>query len=212
MATGHPGMAGGGQHRQGVVDVVQAGLAPVDLALRARPASRHLEARAVRLEQPGAPAASPAGGGEPRRSPAGSSSPWPGPGPGPASAAGWMMSPLPGTVRTRWWNWRWIWARSSKMSAWSNSRLFRISGARPVVDELGALVEEGGVVLVRLDHEEGGRAQAGRDPEVQRHAADQEARVEPGVRPAPRRACWRWWSCRGCRPPPAPSARAAGWP
>jgi hypothetical protein len=29
-----------------------------------------------------------------------------------------------GTVRTRWWNWRSIAARSSKMSAWSNSRLF----------------------------------------------------------------------------------------
>jgi hypothetical protein len=29
-----------------------------------------------------------------------------------------------GTVRTRWWNWRSMAARSSKMSAWSNSRLF----------------------------------------------------------------------------------------
>ena len=28
-----------------------------------------------------------------------------------------------GTMRTRWWNWRSIAARSSKMSAWSNSRL-----------------------------------------------------------------------------------------
>ena len=45
-------------------------------------------------------------------------------------------------------------ARSGKMSAWSNSRLFRIAVARPVVDELRALVEERGVVLVGLDDEE----------------------------------------------------------
>jgi hypothetical protein len=35
--------------------------------------------------------------------------------------------PVDGTVRTRWWNCRSIAARSSKMSAWSNSRLFRIA-------------------------------------------------------------------------------------
>ena len=34
------------------------------------------------------------------------------------------MRPRAGTVRTRWWNWRSIAFRSSKMSAWSNSRLF----------------------------------------------------------------------------------------
>ena len=50
-------------------------------------------------------------------------------------------------------------------------------GARPVVDELAALVEERGVVLVGLDHERRRRvAEARRDAEVERHAADQEAR------------------------------------
>ena len=54
-------------------------------------------------------------------------------------------------------------------------------GARPVVDELAALVEEGGVVLVGLDHERRGRvAEARRDAEVERHAADQEARALAG--------------------------------
>ncbi|MNS86913.1 hypothetical protein D3C72_1208310 [compost metagenome] len=48
-------------------------------------------------------------------------------------------------------------------------------GARAVVDKLAALVEEGGVVLVGLDHEGRAVAQAGRHAEVQRHAADQEA-------------------------------------
>ena len=37
------------------------------------------------------------------------------------------MRPEPGTVRTRWWNWRSMAARSSKISAWSNSRLFRMA-------------------------------------------------------------------------------------
>ncbi len=54
-------------------------------------------------------------------------------------------------------------------------------GARPVVDELAALVEEGGVVFVGLDHERrGGVAAARRDAEVERHAADQEARALAG--------------------------------
>ncbi|KIQ97464.1 hypothetical protein TI01_1009 [Lysobacter sp. A03] len=47
---------------------------------------------------------------------------------------------------------------------------------RAVVDELAALVEEGGVVLVRFDHELTARADARRDTEVLGHAADQEAR------------------------------------
>ena len=54
-------------------------------------------------------------------------------------------------------------------------------GARPVVDELRALVEERGVVLVGLDHEERAVAEPRRHAEVQRHAADQEAGLEPGV-------------------------------
>jgi hypothetical protein len=54
--------------------------------------------------------------------------------------------------------------------------------ARPVVDELAALVEEGGVVLVGLDHERRARcAEARRDAEVERHAADEKAGLELGL-------------------------------
>jgi len=45
---------------------------------------------------------------------------------------------------------------------------------RPVVHELAALVEEGGVVLVGLDHELAALAQAGGDAEILGDAADQE--------------------------------------
>ena len=54
-------------------------------------------------------------------------------------------------------------------------------GARPVVHELRALVEKGGVVFVRLDHEMAARAEARTDAEIERHAADQEPGCEPGV-------------------------------
>ena len=60
-------------------------------------------------------------------------------------------------------------------------------GARTVVHELAALVEEGGVVLVSLDHEVAARmagchlAQARRNAEVQRHAANQEAGLQAGM-------------------------------
>jgi hypothetical protein len=53
-----------------------------------------------------------------------------------------------------------------------------------VVDELGALVEEGGVVLVGFDHEEVGiglALQARGHAEVHRHAADQEAGRIAGI-------------------------------
>ena len=56
-------------------------------------------------------------------------------------------------------------------------------GARPVVDELAALVEEGGVVFVGLDDEwrlAAGSAGARRDTEVARYAADEKARCEAG--------------------------------
>ena len=60
--------------------------------------------------------------------------------------------------------------------------------ARVVVDELAALVEERGVVLVGLDDEGRARAagtvrlaQARRHAEVARHAAHQEARLEAGL-------------------------------
>jgi hypothetical protein len=54
-------------------------------------------------------------------------------------------------------------------------------GARPVVHELAALVEEGGVVLVGLDDEGLARPEPGRHAEVHRHAADQEARLQAGL-------------------------------
>ena len=53
--------------------------------------------------------------------------------------------------------------------------------ARPIMDELRALVGERRVVFVGLDHEEGATRKARRDAEIHRHAADQEARIEPGV-------------------------------
>jgi hypothetical protein len=53
-------------------------------------------------------------------------------------------------------------------------------GARAVVHEFGALVEEGGVVLVRLDDEERGAGMAGGHWEIHRHAADEEAGGAPG--------------------------------
>ncbi len=52
---------------------------------------------------------------------------------------------------------------------------------RAVVDELAALVEEGAVVLVGLDHEERRPAQARGDAEILRHATDQEARAHAGM-------------------------------
>ena len=52
--------------------------------------------------------------------------------------------------------------------------------ARPVVHELAALVEQRGVVFVGLDDEGLSAAQASRDAEVLRHAADQETRVQTG--------------------------------
>ncbi|MNO97135.1 hypothetical protein D3C76_888320 [compost metagenome] len=54
-------------------------------------------------------------------------------------------------------------------------------GARVVVDELGALVEEGAVILVRFDDEEGGSAQTSGNREVARHATDEEAGLQLGV-------------------------------
>ena len=83
-------------------------------------------------------------------------------------------------------------------------------GARAVVDELGALVEERRVVLVRLDDEERRAARgarwlskfAGTPP--MRNPGD-----EPGMLQDPRQDATRWSSCRACRRPPAPSDPAA---
>ena len=54
------------------------------------------------------------------------------------------------------------------------------------MDELGALVEEGGVVLVGLDHEEGRLAEARRHAEVLGHPPHQETRLEAGIFEDPR--------------------------
>ena len=54
-------------------------------------------------------------------------------------------------------------------------------GARVVVDELGAFVEEGAVILVRFDDKEGGRAETGGNREVARHAANKETGLQLGV-------------------------------
>ena len=76
-------------------------------------------------------------------------------------------------------------------------------GARAVVDELGALVEEGGVVLVGLDDEARGGRETRGDRKVVRHAADQETgRLRPRARGS-RRAWPTPWSCRGCPKQPA---------
>ncbi len=53
--------------------------------------------------------------------------------------------------------------------------------ARAVMDELGALVAEGGVVLVGLDDEERRIVEPRRNAETLRHAADQEARIQAGL-------------------------------
>ena len=82
-------------------------------------------------------------------------------------------------------------------------------GARPVVDELRALVEERRVVLVGLDDEE--RAVG----EARRHAESPAARRRSGIpAPGPRargstRASPPSSSCRACPRPRAPSARRA---
>ena len=58
--------------------------------------------------------------------------------------------------------------------------------AWPVVNELAALVEERGVVFVGFDDEGLALAQARRHAEVQRHAADQKARLQPAALEDPR--------------------------
>src|SRR5260221_3974742 len=51
----------------------------------------------------------------------------------------------------------------------------------PVVDHLGTLVEEGGIVFISFDHEIGLCSQSGRYAKVDRNAADEEPRVESRV-------------------------------
>ena len=54
-------------------------------------------------------------------------------------------------------------------------------GARTVMHELGALVEERGVVLVGLEDEEGRGGRARRHAEIARNTADQEPGLESGA-------------------------------
>ncbi len=54
-------------------------------------------------------------------------------------------------------------------------------GARMVVNELAALVEEGGIVFIRFHHEEGHVTEARRLAKIARHAADEEARLQPAM-------------------------------
>src|SRR5258706_4795181 len=51
----------------------------------------------------------------------------------------------------------------------------------PVVDHLGTLVEEGGIVFISFDHEIGLCSQPGRYAKVDRNAADEEPRVESRI-------------------------------
>ncbi|KAF0279212.1 hypothetical protein BA897_00415 [Spiribacter roseus] len=53
-------------------------------------------------------------------------------------------------------------------------------GSRAKMHELRALIEEGGVVFIRLDDKERRAAEARRCGEVLGHATDQEARLEAG--------------------------------
>ena len=59
-------------------------------------------------------------------------------------------------------------------------------GPGRIVDELGALVEEGRVVLIRLDNESRTLPEPGADPEVEGQAADEEARGLSGAIQDPR--------------------------
>ena len=59
-------------------------------------------------------------------------------------------------------------------------------GARSVVDELRALVEERRVVFVSLDDEMRAAAEPRRDIEIAGHAADQKSRIEARVLEYPR--------------------------
>ena len=90
-------------------------------------------------------------------------------------------APVAGTVRTRWWNCVSIAARSAKDVGVVELEVVEDRRARPVVDELRALVEERRVVLVGLDHEE--RAVASAAPTRRSRRGTPPIR-KPGSRPA----------------------------
>jgi hypothetical protein len=122
--------------------------------------------------------------------------------------AGWppfttRSRPLPGTVRTRWWNCVSIAARSGRCRRDRTPGCSGSQRARPVVDELGALVEERGVVLVGLDDEGPGAPEPPSTRRDGKFSGTPPIR-KPGAKPAcledPREQTTRSWSCRGCRP------------
>ncbi|MNN19192.1 hypothetical protein D3C81_1324250 [compost metagenome] len=167
-------MPRGRQGGQGVGDVVLAGQLPLDGALL-RAVEQHGEARAVFAEQARLPLA--AGAGGLHRGP-----------------AAHLQHPLEGGFRR---------GVDDQALAGDGAHqmvelpldgrqiredvgvvVFKVvedRRARAVVDELAALVEEGAVVLVGLDHEKRRAAEARGHREVLRHAADQKARAHPGV-------------------------------
>ncbi len=54
-------------------------------------------------------------------------------------------------------------------------------GARVVVDEFGAFVEKGGIILIGLDDKEGTAPQTGRDAKIQGFATDEKTGLQAGV-------------------------------
>src|SRR4051812_13215433 len=60
-------------------------------------------------------------------------------------------------------------------------KIVQYRGAATVMNELGALVEERGVVLVRLDDEEGLLPVARGHRKIERHAANEETRRTPSL-------------------------------
>ena len=170
----HPHMAGGGHRGQGVGDVVLAGQRPLDHAQQGL-IEVHLETRAVLAEQTRLPLA--------------------------AGACGLHRCPAAHADHPR----QRLFSLGMDNQAIPRHGAYQVvelpldggqigedirvvefqvvedGRARAVVDELAALVEEGAVVLVGLDHEERRAAQPCRYTEVLRHAADQKARTHAGM-------------------------------
>ena len=186
----YTGVAGGGEYGQGVVDVVQAGLTPVDPPLGGT-IQPDLEVGAVGFDEFGTPTwrggwvlvtSGPAHGAGPNpkdlaRGPAAH---------GQDLIQGRVGGGVDDEPAPRDGAYQVVKLALDLLEIVEDVRVVEFQVVEddrtwPVVDELGAFVEEGGVVLVRLHHEEGGGTQASRNAEVQRHPADQESRVEPRV-------------------------------
>ncbi len=162
------------QRRQRIVDVVPAGKLPLHHALHLA-VEDHFEARAVGAEQPGLPLATLAGGlhrcpaahaddALERRFRLGMDDQ-------PLARHGAhqvMELPLDG-------------GKVRKDICVIELQIVQDRGARAVVDELAALVEEGAVVFVGFHHEERRTAQARGDAEVLRHTTDEKTRAHAGM-------------------------------